>query len=249
VSDIFREVEEEVRKERLDKLWKQYGDYVVAAACLLVIGAAGIQLWRTYDERQRFTAADQYAAAEQMMEGGQNGAASDAFGHLADTAPSGYKELARLQHADALLAAGEHGDALGLYKQIASGSDPILSAVARVRSAWATVDYASRADVTDTLGPLTQTSSPWNPMAQEILAYWDYRSGDHAAAQREYDAIAHNAKAPGSLRERAAFMTTFLKAGGDKDYGTVPPPPKPANAPQQLADPGAITLPNTPGNP
>jgi hypothetical protein len=250
VSDIFREVEEEVRRERLDKLWKQYGDYIVAAACLLVIGAAGIQLWRTYDQRERLKAADQYAAAEQMMEGGQNAQAADAFGRLADTAPSGYKELARLQHADALLASGERGDALGLYKQIATGSDPILSAVARVRSAWATVDYASRADVTETLGPLMEPSSPWNPMAQEILAYWDYRSGNSAAAQSEYSAISHDMKAPASLRERAAFMTTFLKAGGDKDYGTVPQPPKPAaNTPQQLVDPGAATLPNTPGTP
>jgi hypothetical protein len=93
-------------------------------------------------------------------------------------------------------------------------------------------------------------SSPWNPMAQEILAYWDYRSGNGAAAQSGYGALSHDTKAPASLRERAAFMATFLKAGGDKDYGTVPPPPKPpAGAPQSPADPAALNLPNTPGTP
>ena len=58
MTDIFREVEEDVRRERFEKLWKQYGDYVVALAALLVIGAAGYQLWRYYEARQIAKASD-----------------------------------------------------------------------------------------------------------------------------------------------------------------------------------------------
>ena len=225
MSDIFREVEEEVRKERLDKIWKEYGDYIVAAICLLVIAAAGIQLWRTYEQKERLKASDQYAAAETMMENGQTGAAADAFGRLADTAPSGYKSLARLQHADALLASGERGDALNLYKQIATAGDPVLAPLARVRWAWAIVDYASLADVKNALGPLADNANPWSPVAHEVLAYWNFRSGNSAAALAGYDALSHDTKAPQPLRERAGFMASMLKAGGDKEFGTVPAPP------------------------
>jgi hypothetical protein len=227
VSDIFREVEEEVRRERFGKLWKEYGDYIVAGACLIVIAAAGFQLWRSYDQRQRILASDQYAAAEQLLESGETTQAADAFGRLADSASGGYKALARLQHADALMASGERGDALGLYKQIAAGDNELLGAVARIHAAWSIADYAPRAEVISTLGPLDDPASAWRPMAQEVLAYWNYRSGALKAAEAGYEAIARDADAPTPLRERAKVMAVFLEAGGDRDYGTVPAPPKP----------------------
>ena len=43
MSDIFREVEEDVRRERLEKLWKAYGNYAIAGLVLLF---AGIGAWR-----------------------------------------------------------------------------------------------------------------------------------------------------------------------------------------------------------
>lgn len=250
MSDIFREVEEEVRKERLDKIWKEYGDYIVAGICLIVIAVAGLQVWRTYDQRARLKASDQYASADEMMQNGQAGAAADAFGRLADSAPSGYKSLARLQHADALLASGERGDALTLYKQIAAENDAVLSPIARVRWAWAIVDYAPLGDVKDALGPTADPSNSWSPVAREVLAYWNFRSGNSKAAQDGYEALSHDMKAPAPLRERAGFMATLLKAGGDKDYGTVPeppPPPQPAMPqPQAATDPNPPAPSNTP---
>jgi len=239
VSDIFREVEEEVRKERLDKLWKQYGDYIVAGACFLVIGAAGFQIWKTYDQKQRLKASDQYTVAQSLMDGGQPVQAADAFGHLADTAPSGYKELARLQHADALMASGERGDALGIYKQIASGDDEILAAIAKLHAAWGIVDTQPRADVVAMLGNLDDEKSPWRPLAQEILAYADYRAGNTKAALAEYTALAAGAKPTSNLKVRAKYMADFLKAGGDTNYGKVPEPPAPPTEQQSLTDPDA----------
>jgi len=251
VSDIFREVEEEVRRERFEKLWKEYGDYIVAVACLIVIGAAGFQLWRTYDQRQRIQASDQYTAAEQMLESGDAAQAADAFGRLADSAPGGYKTLARLEHADALMASGERGDALNLYKQIAAGDDELLGAVARIHAGWALADYAPRADVLSTLGPLRDPASAWWPMAQEVLAYRDYRGGALKTAEAEYQAIARDGNAPAPLRQRAEAMAAFLKAGGDNNYGTVPlPPPQSAPVVPGAAPPGPInpnaTNPSTP---
>lgn len=238
MSDIFQEVEEEVRRERFEKLWKEYGDYIVAGACLIVIAAAGIQLWRTYDQRQRLKASDEYAIAEVMQENGQSTQAADAFGRLADSAPGGYKVLARLQHADALIASGERGDALNIYKQIAAGDDDLLGAVARLHGAWAIVEFAPRAEVLSTLGPLTSAPNAWRSMADEVLAYWDYRSGNTKAAQTEYEAIARTTDVPASLRERCKAMSDFLKAGGDNNFGTVPQP-----KPQAPADPGVTAPP------
>jgi hypothetical protein len=227
VSDIFREVEEDVRRERYEKLWKEYGDYIIAGAAFLVIGAAGWQLWRYYEQRETLRAASEYTAAQQLLDAGQTAAAAQAYGKLADDAPGGYAAVSRLQEAGALLAAGRPDDSLKLYGQIAQGSDPMLAAVARVRAAWVIADTAPKSDVQTMLASLTEPNSAWNSVAREVLAYVDYRSGDIKQALADYQSLAKDRNAPASLHERSAAMATYLSAGGSQNFGTVPAPQQP----------------------
>ena len=161
MSDIFREVEEDVRRERYEQLWKQYGDYVIAAAAVLVLAAAGYKFWQFYEARERARASDAYAVAEQMLESGQSEQAAAAFAKLAKEAPSGYDDVAELQEADAMLAAGLHDRAVELYKKIAADNNTLLADVARIRAGWAIADTAPKADLQTLLAPLTDPNSAW----------------------------------------------------------------------------------------
>jgi hypothetical protein len=234
VTDIFREVEEEVRRERFEQLWKKYGDYIIAGAALLIIAAAGFQLWRVYQQREQAKASATYAIASQMLDGGAAGSAALTFDKLAQTAPGGYAKLALLQKANSLLAAGNVTQAVDVYKQVAAKGDPLLAPVARIRAAWASVDTAPRSDIDVLLKPLLDQTSPWHPMAREIIAYSDYRSGATAKAQAEFLAISKDKDAPPAVRRRSEVMAGYLAAGGDQNFGTVPPPPAP---PQIQAQP------------
>ena len=42
LSDIFREIDEELRRDSLAQLWKKYGHYVIGLAVLIVIATAAI---------------------------------------------------------------------------------------------------------------------------------------------------------------------------------------------------------------
>jgi hypothetical protein len=227
VTDIFREVEEEVRRERFEQLWKKYGDYVIAGAALIIIAAAGIQLWRVYEQRERIKASMTYSVAQQMLDAGAATAAASTFGKLADTGPSGYSELALLQKGNALYAAGNVSEAVDVYKQVAAKGDPLLAPVARIRAAWATVESAPRSDLDTLLKPLLSPAGAWSPMAREVEAYADYRAGDTAKAQAEFKSISQDSQAPQAVRHRSEAMATYLAAGGDAEFGTVPPPAKP----------------------
>lgn len=240
MSDIFREVEEEVRRERYAALWKKYGDVVIAIVALIIIGAAGYQLWRYYEAHARLNASDEYTAAEQLLSANRTKEAATAFAHLADSAPGGYAAVARLQNADALASSGDTKDAISLYKKIAAGDDPLLAAVARLREAWLVVATTPRLQMETMLAPLTAPTSPWHSMAQEILAYSDYRTGHLAAAQKEYEKLAADDNAPIGIRQRASAMATFLKAGGGKNFGTVPiGPPNAGTTTNASAKPAA----------
>lgn len=247
MSDIFREVEEEVRREELAKLWKKYGDYIIALMALLILGVAGFQVWRHYDKSARERASAEYTAAEALLLSGHPDQAATAYASLAKSAPSGYALISRMENADALEAHGQRDEALAIYKAVAAGSDPILSAVARLRMGWIEVESSSRLEMETLLAPLTDPTSPWRFMAHEILAYSDYKNGDTKAAERELQSLSAEVEAPIGVRQRADAMATFIKAGGDKDYGTMPNPSKPAGAPA-ATQPGPAKAPQKKGH-
>ena len=75
MSDIFQEVDEEVRREQLKKLWDRYGNYVVVAAFLVV---AGVAAWRGYSWWDAKKAAETGAAFEAASTLAETGKLSEA---------------------------------------------------------------------------------------------------------------------------------------------------------------------------
>ena len=234
MSDIFHEVEEDVRRERFEKLWKQYGDYAIAALAVIIIAIAGFKFWQRYETQQRLNASAAFFAAQQIAESGNGTASAAAYASMAKSAPGGYAAVGQLAEADALYSAGNNADALALYKKIAENSSSPLAPVARIRAAWATVDTAPKSEIETLLAPLNDNASAWRFVAREILAYADYRSGDMAKAGSDFASLAGEKDATETIKSRAKAMADFIKAGGDKNFGTVPRPapslPAPADA-------------------
>jgi hypothetical protein len=230
LTDIFREVEEEVRRERFEKIWKQYGDYIIAGVAAIIIAVAGFELWQRYEENRRQTASAEYDAAVQLA-GTNPAAAIAAFEKISGTAPEGYAELARFAEADTLLVINERPKALALYQSIGSGDDDLIGSAARLRAAWSIVDYAPRATVEKILVPLSDPKSPWRFMAREILAYSDYRVGEFTKAGHEFDSLSSDTNAPRQIRTRAGAMAALVRAGGERNFGYVPPPAAPTAPP------------------
>ena len=119
MADIFQEVDEEVRREQLKKLWQRYGNFFVAA-CLLVVAAVGG--WRGYEWWQAKKAGEAGAAFEQavtLAEAGKHQEAEAAFAKLAVDGSASYRVLARLREA-AELARTDRKAAINAYDEIAA---------------------------------------------------------------------------------------------------------------------------------
>jgi hypothetical protein len=59
VSELFDEVDEDVRRDQLKKLWDQYSIYIVAGALLIIAAVGG---WRGYEYLEAKKAAEAGAA-------------------------------------------------------------------------------------------------------------------------------------------------------------------------------------------
>lgn len=238
MSDIFREVEEDVRRERAEKVWKRYGAYIIAAGVLVFVGIGGWQLWQRHERQEREKISDQFLAAQRITNPRD---AANAFVDLARTG-KGYGAVARLAQANAMVASGQGQQAIELYKEIAASDSGTIGSVARLRAAWASADTSTRNQLAELLKPFDQAENPWRPNTQEVLAYADYRALDMKSAQTKYAAIAADPGSPDSLKARARAMAEFIKNGGARDFGTVPPealpvPPAGGAAPAAPATP------------
>jgi hypothetical protein len=233
VSDIFREVEEDVRRERFEKLWKDYGVYAISALMLLFAGIAGWQVWERHELQERQKISDAFIAAQRIS---NPQTAAGAFVDLARTAPKGYSLIAKLSQAGAMYASGQRPGAIDIYKQIAKDDSGPIGSVARLRAAWALADSASRAELADLLRPLDQPGNAWRQNAREVLAYADYRSMDAKSALTKYSELALDPESSDALRARAKAMASFIKNGGATAYGSVPPDAVPPAADTPAAD-------------
>ena len=79
MGDIFQEVEEEVRRDRYSKLWKDYGGYIIAAAVALVLGTTASVGWQEYTAQRQQDDSDRFVAAAALSVEGKELEAAEAF--------------------------------------------------------------------------------------------------------------------------------------------------------------------------
>lgn len=227
MSDIFREVEEDVRRERLEKFWKRYGAWLIAAGILLLAGVGGWQLYKHQQKAARMRDSEAFAAAQRISDPKN---AATAFGDLAKSGTGGYGPVAKMAQAGALFASGQLKSAMDIYKEVGKRDDQIGRA-ALLRAAWIIASTAPRKELEDLLAPLNKDGDAWQPLAREVLAFSDFRAAKIRQAADGYRALVENERSPQALRARARAMMDFLDNGAGGDVGTVPASPPPAALP------------------
>jgi len=217
VADIFHEVDEEVRRERLQRLWERYNVLIIAVAVLIVAGIGG---WRGYQwwlDKQAAAAGAKFEAAVTLSEAGKHTAAEDAFSKLAAAAgaPAGYRTLARFRAAAELVSV-KPAEAAKAYDALAADSSlsATLQDLATVRAAMLRVDSASFTDMQLKLAPLAADGRPFRHTARELLALSAWRAHDNAAASKYIGMITGDLTAPPLMRIRAETLAALIAAQG-----------------------------------
>ena len=215
MADIFHEVDEEVRREQLKKLWDRYSIYLIALAVLIVAGMGG---WRGYEywvAKKAAAAGAEFEAAIALNEEGKRAEAEAAFAKVAAEAPAGYRVLARMRAAGAL-AQSKPADAVKAYDEISADASlgTIWQDLAAVRAGLLLVDTAPLADMRRRLDPVAEPTRSFRHTARELLALSAWRNHDFAAARKYIDMIASDAESPIGVRARADVLSALITADG-----------------------------------
>ena len=214
VSDIFQEVDEEVRRERLQKLWDLYGHYAIAVCVLIVLAVAGWRGYQWWEAKQAAEASVKFEAAAQLAEADKFGEAKKAFEEVARDGTAGYRDLARLREAAALAETDPKG-AVSVYDALAADSrlGQPLRDLAAVRAGLLLVDSAPYDELKRRLEPLSGAAAPFRHTARELLALSAWKNGDVAAVRQWSDMVGNDVETPADIRSRVDVLAT-LAAGG-----------------------------------
>lgn len=216
--DIFDEVDEDLRAERMARFARQYAIAFIAVAVLIVAGVAGWEAWAWHRHQQDAKAATAFLAV--LDKAGQRGSAADrqalatSFAQIAATAPAGYATLARLNEASLLADSGQLTQAETLWKGLMDDQslNPVLRQVAVMSWASHEIDTAEPSLIQARLGPLSAEDSPWRPIALQYLAMLDIRIGHKAEAITTLQSVANDISTPEDMRNMANGLAEALGA-------------------------------------
>ena len=211
MSEIFDEVNEDVRRDQLKKLWDQYSIYIIAGALLIIASVGG---WRGYQYLESKKAAEAGAAfdkAVELSEASKHTEAEAAFADLAAKAPAGYRVLARLRTA-AEVASRDQQAAAKMFDEIAADRSVGVAEqdLARVRAAQLLLESTGYPNMKERLEASAAPGATFRHTARELLALSAWRANDAAATRQWLDLIANDGETPPSLRSRAEALQALL---------------------------------------
>jgi hypothetical protein len=215
VTDIFQEVDEEVRRERLKKLWDQYGNYLIAVCVLIVVGVAARRGYQWWEVKQAAQAGAAFEQAVTLAATGKHQEAEAAFAKLATDGTAGYRVLARLREAAELSTTDSKG-AVAAYDEIAAdkSAGQIIEDLAAVRAGFLLVDTAPYSEIRDRLEPLAAADRTFRYSAREILALSAWKANDVTAARQWIDMIMIDPQTPAGTRSRVGVLSELIAASG-----------------------------------
>ncbi|WP_448657351.1 tetratricopeptide repeat protein [Sphingomonas sp. CJ99] len=212
-NDAFlREVDEELRREQANALFRRWG-LLILAVVLLAVAAFGGWLW--WQSHQKAQAAEQGAALTKALDSLAQNKQEEAARPLATLAGSdieGIRFAALFTEADVMLAKNDLKGAAAKFAAVASDtSQPAaVRELALLRQTLAEYDQLTPQQVIDRMKPMAVKDSAYYGTAGELTAMAMLASKREAEAGRLFGELAKAEQVPETIRARAVQMAGLL---------------------------------------
>lgn len=200
MSDIFREVDEALQREKAEKFWNEYGPTLLTAAVLMVLGTAIGVAWRTWDHNRNTTETARLVAAISQPD------STAALNEVIEDSRAGPEAIAMLTAAGRLSAQGNAAEAADLYRRAAENRTlpRDMRDLARVLFVRVTNDSDAAQKLAVLKPVLDRKDSPFIWQARIEAALAEAAQGNHAQAVTLLEPFKTQAEnLPYSLVERA----------------------------------------------
>ena len=209
--NLFQEVKEDLERQKLEALWKQYGAWVALLALGIVLATASSTIYRSWktEHDQRLTT-ELLAAGKTDSEPAKNMAALLKFAD--ENEQTGHAAFALLRAGALAADQNDKAKAVEFFDKVANDdkADPAFRQLGSLLSVEAQLDSGDVVALTLRLQPLTEERAPWRYSALEDQAYLALRAGDVAKARQIFTDLSQDARAPQKIAARATDILRSL---------------------------------------
>lgn len=222
-DSLLREVEEELRREQMHKLWERYNGLIVGAAALIVLAVGGYKLLESRRIAAEQAAGTEFTTAERLSDEKKKDEAQKAFAKIAESGPAGYAALAKLQIAGDQVKAGKTADAVATYDSLAKqpGADDLLKSFAQLQAAALRMPDADYAEIQNRLTPLAGDDAPYSKSARELLGIAAYKAKKFDEARKYLEPLLIDPNASEAMQNRIKVVMAGI-ASAEVASGTPP---------------------------
>ena len=207
MSDIFQEIDEDLRQDKVARLWKAYGKYLVALAVFIILVIASYRFIEHKNEKNREQTSELYELASETGRSGDKKAAIELLSDEMFDENIGYTIISKLKKA---ALAKSNNDLEGteiVLKEIITNEDiPLyLRDLARLKL------FASDSDNNSSqLEVLIEEEGPWKFLALELKGGIQLEGGNLKEARSIFKELTDDASTPNNLRRRASEILKAL---------------------------------------
>lgn len=211
MNELIREIEEDIRQERLQKMWQSFGKIMVCVSIAVVLATIGIVIWQNYRETYYAEQTGKFMSATDRVNAGEYKEAIAAFGELTKNKGSSYYSLAMLHKAQAEHVSGDEEAARTTYRELSvdtSSNDRPYAMLAKILAATES-DMPLESPSKD--APFYYTQTEWR--AWQLL-----KQGKQDEALSLFTALKQDNDAPRTLRQRASEIASHINASKDAPH-------------------------------
>lgn len=213
-EDAFiREIDEELKNEKLKKIWDKYGLFIIIFVVLAVSAAVSFETFKAWNEKRNQEFSDTYAYALNLQNQGRYAEAMEVLDKLQKSKKAVYSDIAEIQMANIMMEQNKVEEAIAILENVVKDEDfnPQMKQIATIKLASYKLDYAPSEEIQSMLAPLVRENGVWTNIAKEMLAMLAVRDGDLDRAKTLYQEISVAANTPETLKARAQDMLNVIE--------------------------------------
>ncbi|MBO6917919.1 MAG: tetratricopeptide repeat protein [Rhizobiaceae bacterium] len=211
-DNFIREVNEELRSDQANALWKKYGKFIIGGAVAIVLGVAGNVGYKNWVDSQAAASGDIFLEALTHAREGRNDEALAAFDQLKAEGYGSYPVLAKMRAATVIAEQGNAEVAISEFLSVANDGSvaDALKDVAKIRAGYLMVDVNTYDEVAAQVEVLTNTTNTMRHSAREILGLSAFKANDYARAKDWFTLVVEDTSTPQQISARAQVILDLI---------------------------------------
>ena len=213
ITETFvREVDENLRRDRLRDFFKEYSNWLIGALILFLAACGGIIWYQQHREQRSQSEVEQLAQVYKDIGVGNTSKVPKELDDLAESGSKGVRVTALFTRAALAIQQNDQKLAIATYKKINQDSSlpEAYRDAALIRQTALEFDQLQPPQIIARLQPLTKPGNPWFGSAGEMTALALIKQGKNQEAGQLFATIAKDKSVPQSIRDRSIQISGSL---------------------------------------